>query len=200
MRLWLSVTVLCLIGLAIGFSVTNFQMVEKERERETGKPAIGGEFSLTNQYGERVTPETYAGKWTLVFFGFSHCPDICPASLYTIAEVMDAVDKDGKKLTPLFISVDAGDNPEVLKDYVTIFHPTIQGLSGTPEEIKQATQSYKVYYAKVEQPESALGYTMDHSAFVFLMDDKGEYVAHFSHNEEAERMIERIRQAWKEKE
>lgn len=197
MRLWLAIAVLCLIILAIGFSVTNFQMMQ-EQEATSGKPAIGGPFSLKNQFGERVTPETYKGKWTLVFFGFSHCPDICPTSLYTIAGVMDAVDKEGKRLTPLFISVDAGDNPEALKEYVAMFHPTIQGLSGTPEEIKQAAQSYKVYYAKVEQPESALGYTMDHSAFIFLMDKQGEYVAHFSHNEDATQMIERIQQAWKE--
>lgn len=199
MRLWLAVAVLCLIGLAIGFSVTNFQMVQEQRQKAANTPAIGGAFSLTNQFGERVTPETYKGKWTLVFFGFSHCPDICPTSLYTIAEVMDAVDKEGKRLVPLFISVDTGDNAEVLKEYVAMFHPTIQGLSGTAEEIKQAAQSYKVYYARVDQPESALGYTMDHSAFIFLMDDEGRYVAHFSHNEGAAQMIERIQQAWKEK-
>ncbi|MDX1974552.1 MAG: SCO family protein [Rickettsiales bacterium] len=159
----------------------------------SGKVAIGGAFSLTDQNGKRVTEQDLKGNYSLVFFGFTNCPDVCPTTLAVITSVMEQLGKVGKMLTPVFISVDTEDDVDGMKLYLSNFHPSIVGLTGTAEEIKAAAEAYKVYYAKVEQPQSTKGYTMDHSAFVYFMDKEGHYIAHFSHNESAEKMIEIIK-------
>ena len=161
--------------------------------RSAGKAAVGGPFTLTNHLGERVTEKTFAGKYMLVYFGYTFCPDVCPTELQIIAEAMEMLGDEAKKVTPVFITVDpARDNVEVMKDYVAVFDKRLVGLTGTPEEVKKAAKAYKVFYqnAKGDDPEN---YLVDHSSITFLMDRKGQYAAHFAYNSKPEKMADRIR-------
>ena len=184
--------IFALIALALGVGV----FLSKEPEpgnTSSGVASIGGSFSLTDQSGNRVTEESFKGKYSLVFFGFTNCPDVCPTTLTVIANVMEGLGESGKNLTPVFISVDREDDVATMKSYLSNFHSSIIGLTGTAEEIKVAANAFRVYYAKAEQPDTTKGYTMDHSAFVYLMDKNGQYIAHFSHNDSAEKMIATIK-------
>ncbi|MCS0494309.1 SCO family protein [Ancylobacter sp. MQZ15Z-1] len=140
---------------------------------------IGGPFELVDEDGQKVTQESYLGEPMLVFFGFTHCPDICPTTLFEMSQVFDALGEDARKINGLFITVDPErDTPEVMKSYLGSFHPSIQGLSGTPEQIAAVTKAYRVYYKKV--PTQDGDYTMDHTAIVYLMGKDGEFIAPFN--------------------
>lgn len=158
-----------------------------------GAPVVGGPFALTNQNGEAVTEKTYAGKYMLVFFGFSNCPAICPTALSNITNVLKTLGADADKIAPLFITVDpARDTPETLKLYLQNFDARISALTGTQEQIDATSKAYKVFAKKVEVPGMA-GYMMDHSSFIYLMDKEGNYLAHLEHNEPVDAMIAKIR-------
>jgi protein SCO1/2 len=154
--------------------------------RDTPRPsAVGGPFHLTDQTGRAVTEADFKGEAFLVFFGFTHCPDICPTTLFEISEVLKRLGPDAEKTAALFITVDPErDTPEKLKDYLSNFHPRIFGLTGTPAEIEAVTRAYRVYAKKV--PLEGGGYTMDHSAVVYLMDKQGRFVAPFNSKRSAE--------------
>lgn len=157
--------------------------------QSSGVAQIGGPFSLVDHTGKPVTDKDFRGKMMLVFFGFTHCPDVCPSELQVMAAALDELGDKADKVTPVFISVDPQrDTPEAMGDYVSIFGPRFVGLTGTPEEIAKAAKAYRAYYAKVEDEKSADGYTMDHSAIVYLMNERGEYVAHFAYGTDADTM------------
>ena len=140
---------------------------------------VGGPFRLTDHNGRTVTEADFRGKPFLVFFGFTHCPDVCPTALFEMSETFRRLGPDADKARALFISVDPErDTPEMLKQYVSSFDPRIVGLTGTPEEIAAVTKAYKVYAKKV--PLDGGGYTLDHSAIVYLMDRQGRFVAPFN--------------------
>lgn len=148
---------------------------------ETGHANIGGAFSLTDQTGKPVTDKDLHGTLSLVFFGFSHCPDICPVTLDTFTQVMQGLGEESNQLTPVFITVDpARDTPEVMAETLSPFHPAIIGLTGSEAEVKQATSAYKAYAAKRAGQEGQDNYLMDHSGYFYLMDRQGEYIRHFS--------------------
>lgn len=131
--------------------------------------ALGGPFSLTDQSGKPVTERDYAGGWMLIYFGYSFCPDICPTELGTMAAALDQLGPAGAKVAPVFITVDPQrDTPAHLADYVSRFHPRMQGLTGTPEQVAEAARRFRVYYAKVQRPEMT-DYLMDHSSFIYLV-------------------------------
>ena len=131
--------------------------------------ALGGPFSLTDQAGKAVTERDYAGGWMLVYFGYSFCPDVCPTELGTMAAALDALGPAGESVVPAFISVDPQrDTPAHLADYVSRFHPRMQGLTGTPEQVAEAARRFRVYYTKVQRPEMT-DYLMDHSSFIYLV-------------------------------
>jgi protein SCO1/2 len=141
--------------------------------------AIGGPFKLTDQNGQTVTADDFLGKPTLIFFGFTHCPDICPTALFDMSEVLRRLGSDAEKVNALFITVDpARDTAETLKTYLESFHARISALTGTEAEIEAVTKAYKAYAKKV--PIEGGGYTMDHSAIVYLMDRAGRFVAPFN--------------------
>jgi protein SCO1 len=145
----------------------------------TQASAVGGPFRLLDQDGKRVTDADFRGKPFLVFFGFTHCPDICPTALFEMSEVLRRLGPDAEKTAVLFISVDPErDTPEKLKEYLSSFHPRIVGLTGSPQEIAEVEKAYRVYAKKV--PLEGGGYTMDHSAIVYLMDKDGRFVAPFN--------------------
>jgi cytochrome oxidase Cu insertion factor (SCO1/SenC/PrrC family) len=163
-------------------------------EPAQGKALIESEFSLVDHTGKPVADEDFEGKWQLVFFGFTSCPDVCPTTLIEVSAILEELGDDAQQVTPLFISVDAErDTPEVMAEYVANFDPRIVGLTGSPEQIKQAAQAFRAYYAKVEQENQPDGYTMDHSAFLYLMDPEGEYATHFSPSDEPVPVAEEIR-------
>lgn len=137
-------------------------------------PAIGGPFRLTTQDGKILSSEDLAGSPFAVFFGFTHCPEVCPTTLSEISRVFEDLGDAAGGLTVLFITVDPErDTPEVLRDYVSSFSGRIVGLTGTPDEIAKVAKEYKAYYEKV--PTSDGGYTMNHSAAIYLMDRDGKF-------------------------
>lgn len=136
--------------------------------------AIGGPFTLTDQNGARVTEATYRGAPSIVFFGYTHCPDVCPTTLFDMSEVLKRLPAD-KRVSALFITVDPErDTPAALKEYLSSFDPRISGLSGSRPETDAALKAYRVYSKK--QPQENGEYSMDHSAIIYLMDKQGRFV------------------------
>ncbi len=143
---------------------------------ETGSSAIGGPFQLTAQDGRSVTEKDLRGGPSLVFFGFTHCPDVCPTALYEIGLIYKAMGKDGDRLKTYFVTVDPErDTPSVIKDYLSGFDARITGLSGAPDAVLAAEKAYRAYAKKVALETG--GYTMDHTALIYLMDGKGRFLS-----------------------
>ena len=141
--------------------------------------AIGGPFELTDQNGRTVTERDLKGRPFLVFFGFTRCPDICPTTLFEVSEIMRALGKDAERVGALFITVDPErDTPAALKDYLSSFDPHLAGLTGEPAAVAAVAKAYRVYFKKV--PLDQGGYTMDHTAIVYLMDKDGRFVSPFN--------------------
>jgi protein SCO1/2 len=141
--------------------------------------AVGGPFRLTDQDGKPISNEDLRGKPFLMFFGFTHCPDVCPTALFEASEVLRALGPDASRTGMLFVSVDPErDTPAVLKDYLSSFDPHLRGVTGTPEQIAAVAKTFRVYYRKV--PLEGGDYTMDHTAIVYLMDKQGRFVAPFN--------------------
>jgi protein SCO1/2 len=141
--------------------------------------AIGGPFRLTDQNGRTVTDEDFKGHPFLVFFGYTHCPDICPTTLFEISEMLRALGPDADRARALFITVDPErDTAAVMKDYLSNFDPHVEGLTGDPAQIAAVAKAYRAYYKKVPQDDG--GYTMDHTAVIYLMDKDGRFVSTFS--------------------
>jgi len=147
--------------------------------------AIGGPFALTDHRGQPITDADLKGKPFLVFFGFTHCPDICPTTLFEVSEVLRALGPDADRTRALFVTVDPErDTAETLKDYLSSFDPRLTGVTGSREEVDRMLKTYRVYYKKV--PTEGGDYTMDHTALVYLMDKDGRFVAPFRLNRRPE--------------
>ena len=154
--------------------------------------AIGGPFQLTDQNGKMVTDADLKGKWSLIYFGYTHCPDACPTALNDISIALDELGPKRAEVRPVFITVDPErDTSQVLKSYVTAFDAPILALTGTPEEIAQAAKGYRVYYAK--HPEADGDYSMDHSSVIYVMDPQGRFTASFTHESAPEQIAERLK-------
>ena len=153
--------------------------------------AIGGPFQLVDQNGKPFTDADLKGKWHLLFFGYTHCPDTCPTALNEISLALDRLGKKRDEVDIVFISVDPErDTPEVLKSYVQSFDAPIVGLTGSPDQVAQAAKAYRVYYAKHPRPDG--GYDMDHSAVIYIMDPQGRFTATLSPDATAQAMSERL--------
>lgn len=140
--------------------------------------AIGGPFQLVDQTGATVTADQLRGKPTLLFFGYTHCPDICPTTLFDMSEVLKAMGKEADQVNAYFVSVDPErDTPAVMKDYLSSFDPHLKALTGDPAAVAKMLTEYRVYAKKI--PGKDGDYTMDHSAMVYLMDRQGRFVAPF---------------------
>lgn len=142
---------------------------------------IGGPFTLTNQDGKRVSERDFAGRYRLMYFGYTFCPDVCPVDLQKLMAGYAALEKSdpaiAAKIAPIFVSVDPDrDTPGVMKQYVAAFHPKLTGLTGTPAEIAKVAKDYAIIYQKVEKP-GATDYLMDHSRLVYLFGPKGDPIA-----------------------
>ena len=164
---------------------------------DMGKPKIGGAFSLIDHNGRTVSEADFKGRYMLVYFGYTFCPDVCPTSLSAIADAIDLLGDKADLVTPVFITVDPErDTPEQMKMYVGYFHPKLVGLSGSVEQVSKAAMAYKAYFAKAEDTGDE-EYLMDHSSITYLMGPDGEFVAHFSHGVEAEEMAARLKEILK---
>ena len=143
-----------------------------------GPSAIGGPFKLVDQNGKPITDEDMKGHPFLVFFGYTHCPDICPTTLFEMSEVIRALGKDADRINALFITVDPErDTPAMMKDYLSSFDPHLRGGTGDQKAIDAVEKAYRVYAKKV--PAEKGDYSMDHTALVYLMDKQGRFVAPF---------------------
>lgn len=176
---------LFLVGIAAA-SVVAYYNIERERRLEsamgrvvsTGKPAIGGPWSLVDLDGNLVTNVSFQGKWLLLYFGFARCPDICPSEMMKLARVIDNLKEShpqlASKLVPVFVSVDpARDSLTALKEYAKDFHPDFVFLTGSPIQVQEMAKKYRVYVSKAEETDDG-DYLVDHSIVVYFHDDKGE--------------------------
>ncbi|ERF80719.1 SCO family protein [Bradyrhizobium viridifuturi] len=153
---------------------------------------VGGPFALTDQAGHARTDRDFRGRLMLVYFGFTFCPDVCPTDLQAIGLALDRLGPDGDQVQPIFITVDPErDTASHLADYVPMFHPRLIGLTGSADAIRKVADAYKVYYARV--PQDAGDYTVDHTAYIYLMDRDGNYLGFFPPGTSADRMVEIIR-------
>jgi protein SCO1/2 len=154
----------------------------------TAPAAIGGPFQLVDQSGATVTEKNMQGKPSIIFFGFTHCPDVCPTALFEMSEILRAMGKDADRVNAYFISVDPErDNKEAMKDYLSSFDPHLKGLTGDPEAVARVLSAYRVYAKKVPLKDG--DYTMDHTALTYLMDRDGRFVAPFNLNRKPEEAV-----------
>ena len=163
---------------------------------QQGVVSIGGPFTLTDQTGKRVTDADFRGRFMLVYFGYTFCPDVCPLGLQTIAAALDELPADVQdQVVPLFITVDPErDTVPVMRDYVAAFHPRLVGLTGTEDEVTAAVRAYRVYASRSATPAGDDGYLVDHSTFTYLMDRQGAYLTHFGHDTTPDEMAKRIKE------
>lgn len=196
------------IGLLLAGSLAAWQIHQDEARRETlaataivetlpaeakTAPAIGGHFALLNQDGQAVTDASFAGKYQLIYFGFTYCPDLCPTGLQSISRTMDLLGDKATKVQPLFISIDPErDTPKVVKDYVANFHPSIVGLTGTLPQVQAAAKAFKVYFKKAEQVDDD-NYMMDHSTLIFLMAPDGSFLETFKEDVEPQILVDALK-------
>ena len=167
-----------LLVLVLGLALVGIAgWVSLAPRASTGIPAIGGPFTLVDETGRKVTDADFRGAPTLVFFGYTHCPDVCPTTLFDMSQVLSKL--PGAKVAGLFVTVDPErDTPAVLKDYLSSFDPRIHGLTGDRATIDKVLKEYRVFSRKVPGKDGE--YTMDHSAIVYLMDKAGNFVASFN--------------------
>ncbi len=161
-----------------------------------GTALIGGPFTLVDKDGHKVTDQDFRGRYMLVFFGFTHCPDICPTELQVMAAALDDSRLNTGKIVPVFVTLDPErDTPQVVGDYVKNFAPNFVGLTGTPEQIAAAAKAYRISYSKNAYKDDAGkdSYTIDHSALIYLMGPDGKYLAHFTYGTPAEKIAETIK-------
>jgi protein SCO1/2 len=191
-RLWriALVAVFVLLAVAVGFGARMFIL-------RAGPPSaaalFGGPFALVDQDGKTRTDAEFRGRYLLVYFGYTFCPDLCPTELQTISDALDRLGDKAARVQPLFITVDpARDTVPVMKEYVGHFRPGLIGLTGGAPEIAAAAKAYRVYYAKVAAADGGSDYLMDHSGFVFLMGPDGAYITHFTPQTSAQQLAKAL--------
>lgn len=194
------------LWIACGFAVLIFGTVyvsQKEdnnriariqEKSSTGQASIGGDFTLTDQFGKTRTARDFQGKYMMVYFGYTYCPDICPTGLQAMSETLEAIGPLKDKIQPLFITVDPErDTVEYMASYMENFHPKFLALTGTKAQVEKASKAYKVYASRVKD-DSSTDYLIDHSSIVYIMDKKGKYIGHFNHATPPEEMAQKLKE------
>ncbi|KAI4328710.1 hypothetical protein L6164_021044 [Bauhinia variegata] len=199
---WLSFLLLVVTGAGLIFyydkekklHIEEINKASKEVKQgpSAGKAAIGGPFNLINHDGKRVTEKSFLGKWTIIYFGFTHCPDICPDELQKLAAAVHKIkEKAGIEVVPVFISVDPErDTVEQVHEYVKEFHPKLIGLTGSMDEIRNVARAYRVYYMKTAEEDS--DYLVDHSIVMYLMGPDMEFVKFFGKNYDVDSLADGV--------
>lgn len=166
----------------------------KPAQMGSGTALIGGPFTMMNDKGETVTEKTYAGKYMLLFFGFTNCGDVCPTELQVMAAAFTEMGALSDNITPIFVTVDPErDTPKIMADYIKNFHPRLVGLTGTPEQIAAFAKIYHIYYQKVPDPKNPADYEMDHSSILYLMGPDGKFIKHFPYTTDAKGLAEALK-------
>jgi cytochrome oxidase Cu insertion factor (SCO1/SenC/PrrC family) len=182
--------VMLVLAALIGFYALTSSPLQKA---VTGEALVGGPFTMQNHRGETVTEKTYWGKPMLLVFGFTFCPDICPAELQVTTEALKLLGTKGENIQPLFVTIDPDrDTVETLASYVANFSPDLVGLTGSPQQVKAMADVYRVFFEKKPNQENPQAYTMNHTPFIYLMDDKGKFRKHFSYTTDAKALAEGI--------
>jgi protein SCO1 len=191
-----AVAIFVATGIAVGWVRTEWLGQSPPAAVTTGVPAVGGPFSLVNHRGERVTQDTFKGKPTAYFFGFTHCPEVCPTTLFDMSQHLKDLGPDADRLNVVFVTVDPErDTPELLKTYLESFDSRIVALTGTLEEMAVAAKAYHVSYRKV--PTEGGNYTMDHTASVILTDANGGFLTLIDYHEDEATTLAKLRRALK---
>ncbi|MGE3623656.1 MAG: SCO family protein [Bdellovibrionales bacterium] len=192
------------LGLLVAAGLVVWQQGKEEVQRMEMREAamhpssgsIGGPFTLTDQYGRTVHETDYLGKYLLVYFGYTYCPDLCPTGLESMAHALDALGPDAKQVQPIFITIDPErDTPAKLKEYAASFSPKIVALTGTPDQIAAVAREYQVYYAKGDFVDDNQ-YLMDHSTLIYLMDPKGKFVTTFPDDTDPGVLVDALKAHW----
>jgi cytochrome oxidase Cu insertion factor (SCO1/SenC/PrrC family) len=157
-----------------------------------GRGSVGGPFTLTDQAGRQRSDTEFRGKLLIVYFGYTFCPDVCPADLMAITQALDALGPAAEGVQPIFITIDPERDTKVLADYVSAFHHSLVGLTGSPEEIRKVANSYKAFYAKVPD-ERGGDYSIDHTGVIYLMGRNGEYLGFMPPQTNPDRLTEILR-------
>ncbi|KAJ7499461.1 SCO1/SenC-domain-containing protein [Mycena latifolia] len=187
------------IGLLYYFRHEKAKIIEQQaKERASkayGRPLVGGPFSLTTHLGAPYTEQDLLGKWSLVYFGFTNCPDICPAELDKMGLALEAAEKEhGPIFNPVFVSVDpARDSPSRIAVYLKDFHPAFTGIVGSFDAVKAMCKAYRVYFSTPPDAKPEDDYLVDHSIFVYFMDPKGQFVEAFGQTVTIEEMLQKVR-------
>ena len=188
---------ICGLGLALILGLLLRELALSPGTPQQQSVDIGGPFTLINEEGQAVSEADFAGRPMLVFFGFTYCPDVCPMSLDLLGAALDRLaetaPEKAARLQPVFISVDpARDTPAQLKDYLSYFHPSLTGLTGSQEQIDAVKKSFRVYAARARNSDANGHYNVDHSSLFYLMDGDNRYLAHFTHNMTAAQLAARL--------
>jgi protein SCO1 len=193
-RLLAVIAVAFLIGAIAGAAALIQTQGSNPPVSTSGTALIGGPFTLVDQTGKSVSDQDFRGRYMLVFFGFTHCPDICPAELQVMAAALDELGPKADQIVPIFITLDPErDSPSVMGDYIKNFSPGFIGLTGSPEAIAQAAKAYRVAFSKFQEGKSKNDYSIDHFALVYLMGKSGEYLTHFAYGTPALKITETLR-------
>jgi cytochrome oxidase Cu insertion factor (SCO1/SenC/PrrC family) len=189
-----ALTVLALAAVIAGAAA--FSLLQPGRgPRGSGGARLGGPFELVSHKGEHVTDKDFRGKYILVSFGYTYCPDVCPTELQVISAALDELGEKAKDIQPIFITIDPErDTVATLAQYMPSFHPRYIGLTGSPEAIAKAAKAYRVYYSKGENKGGG-DYLMDHSSIIYLMDKQGTFLKHFSYGTDAKALAKGIEEA-----
>jgi len=182
--------------IAVGLGSYAFLIRQVHQQQGAGVALVGGPFTLTDQDGRRVTDKDFLGKYMLVFFGYTYCPDVCPTELQVMTAALDQMGPQADRIQPVFVSIDpARDTPEVLKSYVGNFGPRLMGLTGTADEVANIARAYRVYYAKAGNSSSPTDYLMDHSSIIYLMGPDGRFVKHMTYTTDAAELARELSEA-----
>jgi cytochrome oxidase Cu insertion factor (SCO1/SenC/PrrC family) len=182
------------LALVVVIGVVAWQLVPRPGGG-SGEALVGGPFTLVDQRGQEVTEADFQGRFMLVYFGYTFCPDVCPMSLSTMVQALDLLDPgEARQVVPVMITVDPErDTVAQLAEYAPLFGPELVALTGSPEQVDAAAKAYRVYYDKVEADDAG-AYLMDHSAFIYLMGPDGRYRRHFAASASAEELAQGLRE------
>lgn len=180
-----------LFGVLLGAYALMLASGPGNRVESSGKALVGGPFALVDASGRSVTDQDFRGRYMLIFFGFTHCPDICPSELQVMAGALDQLGDMSAKIVPIFITLDPErDTPEAVGAYVKNFSPNIVGLTGSVEAVAAAAKAYRVSFSKFQNQDGGKDYTIDHTALAYLMGTDGEYIAHIPYGTSVAQMVD----------
>lgn len=190
------------LGIVLGLSILGIfayqiqqQPITYVQDSNTNQlPNLGGPFTLTDQFGKQRSDKDYRGKYMLVYFGYSYCPDVCPLGLQNIGAALDDLGTDIDQVAPLFITIDPErDTVESLNTYAQNWHSSFVMLTGSEKELEPVKKAYKVYAVKAKPDGTMADYLMDHSALVYLINKDGKFIDFFPHTTEPKKMASIIR-------